>query len=275
LNVEIAEETVREKKLHGLCIGFPNNGDEEKTKEALALIAPHTEWIRVYGFEEYKYAAHARSLGMKFGAGAWLGRDTQENDGYMAKVIEAAQSGAVDLAIIGNETLLRNDLTPAQLHGYIEQFKNSVPDFPVCFAEVARFIYENPEIIEPCDFVGMHHYPYWEGVHTDKAIEDFDAAYRKVRSVAHGKEIRVLETGWPSAGRKSANFLPASGKDDAVASPANARKYFKEFSAWAKKNDVKFYWFEAFDEAWKVESEGPPGAHWGMWPAVGKRRKYR
>src|SRR5262249_55374302 len=149
---------------------------------------------------------HARSLGMKFAAGAWLGRDTQENDRCMAKVIEAAQSRAVDLAIIGNETLLRNDLTPAQLCGYIAQFRSSAPDFPVCFAEVAGFIYANPEIVTPCDFVGMHHYPYWEGVHIDKAIEDFDAAYRKVRSVAHGKEIRVLETGWPSSGRKSVNL---------------------------------------------------------------------
>src|ERR1700687_4519577 len=41
------------------------------------------------------------------------------------------------------------------------------------------------------------------------------------------------------------------------------------FLTWASANNIPAFYFEAFDETWKVASEGPQGAHWGIWDTTG------
>ena len=83
-----------------------------------------TEWIRwfgsTHGFEQTGRKAHEFDL--QVAVGAWLGTSSTVNALQMQNLIEAAQNGHVDLAIVGSEMLLRGDLTETQLIGYINQF---------------------------------------------------------------------------------------------------------------------------------------------------------
>ena len=49
----------------------------------------------------------------------------------------------------------------------------------------------------------------------------------------------------------------------------NAAFYFKNFVSWATSENVNTFYFEAFDEPWKADYEGPQGAHWGVWDEDG------
>jgi len=65
-------------------------------------------------------------MGLKTAIGAWLSGDTEANGKQINELINQSKAGYVDLAIVGSETLLRNDLTEDQLIKYIQYVKKAV-----------------------------------------------------------------------------------------------------------------------------------------------------
>jgi Glycosyl hydrolases family 17 len=84
--------------------------------------------------------------------------------------------------------------------------------------------------------------------------------YAQLVTPSGGKEVIISETGWPSAG---------GARGPATPSTIDAPQYFIEFTSWAIANSIPYFYFEAFDEAWKAAAEGPQGSHWGVWDADG------
>jgi exo-beta-1,3-glucanase (GH17 family) len=243
----------------------PNLGSlisEDQIRRRMQIIAPYTEWIRAFGsthgLEHTSRIAHEFDL--KAAAGAWLGTDSQVNDLEMQNLIEAARSGHVDLAIVGSEVLLRNDLTEAQLIDYIHQFKIAVPGVPVTTADVYSVLRDHPNVMSACDVIFVNYYPYWEGKDVNNAVAYVHALHQEMIAKAGGKEVIVSESGWPSDGNQVG---------DAVASLENACFYNLNFVSWARAENVRYFIFEAFDESWKANYEGPQGAHWGLWDKDG------
>jgi hypothetical protein len=101
-----------------------------------------------------------------------------------------------------------------------------------------------------------NYYPYWEGVNVTQAVATLHLWHQQILSAAGNKPVIVSETGWPSAGNQIGEALP---------SPENAAYYFLNFESWAKAEGVSAFYFEAFGEPWKIGTEGPQGAHWGLW----------
>ena len=89
---------------------------------------------------------------------------------------------------------------------------------------------------------------------------NLNTSYSQIKAVANGKPIIISETGWPTAGNTIGN---------AVASLDNAARYFCEFTTWAHENQVDYWYFEAFDEPWKADSNSPQEVHWGIWDKFG------
>jgi exo-beta-1,3-glucanase (GH17 family) len=54
----------------------------------------------------------------------------------------------------------------------------------------------------------------------------------------------------------------------------SAARYCSEMIAWSRRNGVVIFWFEAFNELWKIQFEGLPGAHWGIRESANSPRKY-
>jgi hypothetical protein len=110
------------------------------------------------------------------------------------------------------------------------------------------------------DVVFVNYYPYWEGVPVQYAVATIEAWHNQVTAAAGAKRVIVSETGWPSCG----NTIGA-----AVPSPENQRFFALNVLSWARGRQVETFYFEAFDEAWKVVHEGPQGACWGVWDTQG------
>jgi GPH family glycoside/pentoside/hexuronide:cation symporter len=260
--------------VHGLCFSpylegqSPGSRVEEAAIRArLEIIRPYTRWVRSFsctdGHEHTPRIAH--ELGIKTLVGAWLGTDREVNEREIAGAIALAQAGHVDILAVGNEVLLREDLSEDELLGYIERVRQAVPaGIPVGYVDAYYLFERHPRVTAACDVVLTNCYPFWEGCARDQAIAYMQSMYQRTVAVAAGKKVIISETGWPNTG---------SAFHGAVPSVEGAMSYFVDTCRWARQDGVEVFYFAAFDEAWKVGAEGDVGAYWGLWDKHG-RPKY-
>lgn len=244
----------------------PNRGvavSETQVRDRMRVISKHTNRIRTFGtLDGLEHAgAIAHEFGLMAVIGAWISSNPASNADQIDSLVAMANKGETELVVVGSEVILRGDLSVTEVIELINQVRTRVPaSVSVGYADVYSVLNQNPDLVSAVDVVLSNHYPYWEGVELSQAVRELSFQYRQLVAVAGGRKVIISETGWPSAG----NAVGA-----AVPSPLNAAAYFLEFVSWARANDVTYYYFSAFDEAWKAQSEGPQGAHWGIWDENG------
>jgi exo-beta-1,3-glucanase (GH17 family) len=261
-----------QRGVHGLCFSPYLEGQqpgsqvsEEQIRQRLATIRPHTQWIRSFsctdGHEQTPRIAH--ELGFKTLVGAWLGTDAEINECELQGVIDLARAGHADIVAVGNEVMLREDMSEDDLLAAIQRVKDAlvdVPGVPVGYVD-AYFLFEkHPRITAACDVVMTNCYPFWEGCPREHALAYMQTMLARTRAAAPGKRILISETGWPDQG---------SAFEGSVPSREGAMRYFVDSCAWARAEGVEIFYFSAFDEAWKVGAEGDVGAYWGLWDKEG------
>lgn len=243
----------------------PNFGtvlEAPQIRNRLEIIAPYTNWVKTFGFdgglELIPDIAHEYGIGIA--AGAWLSRDLGSNEIQLSNLMAAAKTGSIDIAIIGSEVLQRGDLTAEQLIAYIDRFKDEVPDVPVTTSDTWPALLNHPEVMAACDVVFANFYPYWEGVNIDSAVATLYDDYLAVEAAAGEKQVIVGETGWPSAGNQIGQAVPSA---------ANAAAFFLDFVSLMREKGLDYFYFEAFDETWKITAANPQEGYWGIWDKDG------
>jgi glycoside/pentoside/hexuronide:cation symporter, GPH family len=251
--------------LHGICFSpymeGQNIGDrlsEEQIQRRMAIVAPHSKWVRSFscteGNEFIPKAAHEK--GLKTMAGAWIDSNKAKNEEEINALISLAQKGYVDIAVVGNEVLLRNDLTKQELIHYIRQVKKALPNIPVGYVDAYFQFKEHADLVDACDVILANCYPFWEGCAIDQASGYLKQMYTVTKEAARGKKVIITETGWPDQGKNT---------NDAQPSEDNAMKYFIHTQNWAQQENIEMFYFSSFDESWKVRHEGDVGQRWGIW----------
>lgn len=258
------------EKIHG--ISFSPYGEGQKPgdvvtkaqiEQRLSVIADNVNWIRSFSCTKGNELIPqvAKEQGLKTLVGAWLDDDLENNEKEIAKLIELARDGLVDIAAVGNEVLLREELTEQQLIDYLKRVKQALPDIEVGYVDAYYEFEDHPEIAQQCDVILANCYPFWEGCMLEYSILYMKDMYRRATKIAAGKKVIITETGWPD-----------QGPDEWGAKPGyvNAMKYFIGTYQWAGEDDVEVFYFSSFDEQWKVKDEGGVGAHWGLWNTQGQ-----
>ncbi len=198
----------------------PNWGSvvsEQQLRDRLKIIAPYVKGIRSFGSTqglENLARIAKQEFGLKTAIGAWLSANTYANDHEMSNLITAAKAGYVDIAIIGSEVLLRNDLSESDLLNYLAKFKAAVPNIPITTADVYNVLLAHPNLLAASDVVFANYYPYWEGKQIKDAVAFVHANHLAVITQAGGKQVYVSETGWPSDGNTIGSAVPNA--DNAV-----------------------------------------------------------
>ena len=260
---------VLEGKIHGLSFSPYTEGQgpgtivgEEQIRERLAVIEPFVRWIRTFsctdGHELIPAIAHEK--GLKTLVGVWLDDDKEHNDLELENAIRVAKDGHVDILGVGNEVLLRGDLTEDELLDYIARAKEALPDVEVGYVDAYFEFAAHPRITDACDVLLANCYPFWEGCPAEYALLYMKEMYRKAVEVAGGKRVIISETGWPNIG------TPEGGAEPSF---ENAIKYFIDTYRWAEAEGIEIFYFSSFDESWKVGAEGDVGAYWGLWDKDG------
>jgi glycoside/pentoside/hexuronide:cation symporter, GPH family len=253
--------------LYGLC--FSAYGEGQRAGDPLQaaqmarridLITPYTRWVRSFACTEGHEVIPrlARAKGLKTMAGAWISHDRARNEREIEALIQLAKDGQVNIAVVGNEVLLRGELPEPELLAYIARVKAALPEgVPVGCVDAYYQFLERPALVAACDVLLPNCYPFWEGADIALAAQYLRRMHALVKAAAgEDKRVIVAETGWPGLGQPV---------DRAVPSSENAMKYFIDVQQWARSEGIKLFYFSSFDEPWKLAQEGEVGTQWGLW----------
>ncbi len=235
-----------------------NRKSDEEIDRDMAALEGQTVSVRTYGVSDGldRIPGIAAKHGLDVNLGAWLSRDEAKNREEVARAVSVARANPnVRKLTIGNEALLRTDLTIDQIVEHLETTRRQI-DIPVSTAEPWHIWLKYPRLADSVDFVTVHILPYWEGVPADGALGYVMYRYRQLEAAFPNKHIFIGEVGWPSEGQWVKGAEP---------SLINEAKFIRDFLNVASAERLDYSIVEAFDAPWKRGIEGTVGAHWGLW----------
>src|ERR1700691_4682327 len=230
----------------------------EQIESDLKLLSNKTYAVRTYSVlgSLGKIPELAAKHNISVALGVQLSKDKAESEQEISTGIALAKEHRnVVRVLVGNEVLLRGDVSVDQLAGYLDRARKQIRQ-PVGYADTWATWLKNPEITKHVDFIAVHLFPYWEGVDVEAAV---DFCFRELKAVQEAyprKPVIIGEIGWPSEGRIRAG---------AVASVSNEALFLRRFLARAEKEGERYYIMEAFDQPWKARDEGAVGSYWGIY----------
>jgi exo-beta-1,3-glucanase (GH17 family) len=242
----------------------------EQIEQDLADLAKVTDCVRTYSIENGldQVPALAAKVGLKVIQGIWLGSDRLKNLAQISTAVGLTKQypQVITALVVGNEVLLRGEMTTSDLAANIRSVKAQV-SVPVTYADVWEFWLKNREVYDAVDFVTIHILPYWEDmpVRAKFAASHVDSIRKRMAVAFPGKEILIGETGWPSAGRMREGALP---------SRTNQARIVSEILDLAKREGFRVNLIEAYDQPWKRQLEGTVGGYWGLFDAARRAVKY-
>ncbi|MFO7743950.1 MAG: MFS transporter [Psychroflexus sp.] len=257
--------TTLNRGMHGLCFSpYTDKQDiddilsEEQIRRRIEIIKPYTNWLRSFsctgGNEHMPKIAKQNNL--KTMVGAWISDDKAQNRKEINQLIKLGKAGQVDIAVVGNEVLLREELIEEELLSYIQEVKTALPNIPVGYVDAYSMFNDRPSLIEACDVILINCYPFWEGADIEISTAYLRKMYSLIKAKAKDKPVMIAETGWPNQGENTGKAIPTE---------LNAMKYFINVNNWAQKENIKLFYFSSFDESWKTRHEGDVGQRWGIW----------
>ncbi len=234
----------------------------------LRILSEHFNCVRTYAQSQglSVVPAIARRYGMKVLMGIWLDRNRRKNAREIAQGIANVRAYPQVLrgVIVGNEVLLRGELSPRDLAAYIRQVRVAIPaSVPVSYADVWENWKRYPQMAAAVDYLTIHVLPYWEDkpIAVKHALRHVVRIYAAMRRAFPGKRVMIGETGWPSAGRSRRAAVPGL---------VNEARYLRTFLAYAQAKKIPYNLIEAFDQPWKRVQEGTVGGYWGILNAQAK-----
>ena len=161
---------ILENKIHGISYSPYMDGQEPgieiseaQIEERLKIIQPYTHWIRTFSCVEgnQNIPRIAKKYNLKTMVGVCLSADKDKNEIELSNAIDIAGEGYVDTLAVGNEVLLRGDLTEQELIDYIDRAKQALPDLDVSYVDAYFLFEEHPRLVDACDILLVNCYPFW------------------------------------------------------------------------------------------------------------------
>ena len=239
-------------------------------EQDIAQLSKISDCVRVYATDQgiENVVPLAAKYGMKVLQGAWVSNNAVKTQLQVDAALALAERypQTVQAIVVGNEALLRGDISAPDLAALIRSVKARAK-VPVTYADVWEFWLRAPEVAAAVDFVTVHILPYWEDVPiaADQAAGHVNAIRRQVAGVFAPKDVIIGEVGWPNQGRMREGALP---------SPANQAHVIQEVLAYAAREKYRVNVIEAFDQPWKRAQEGVVGGHWGLFDDAERAMKF-
>ena len=260
------------ENLHGICYGpFRENENpnlsiyptQDEIKEDLIFLKNITNTIRTYSVNGslIEVPLICQDEGVDCYVGAWISENKENNDEELQRLIQVANQNVSSIKglIVGNEVLLRQDVSEEELISYINLVRGQT-SLPITTADVWSIWSTHPKLVNNVDFILAHVHPYWEGVKIADASSYVEGKWFYIRAKYPDKTIIIGETGWPSEGEHVGEAVPSQDAQ---------RKFILDFLNMASYYNIPYFYFEAFDEKWKIQSEACAGANWGIYYSNG------
>src|SRR6478736_5024132 len=159
----------------------------------LSRLSEITDCIRTYSvdFGLDQIAGIAARHDLKVMQGLWLSSSLLKNQYQIETAVALANKypGTIRSIVVGNEVLLRGDMTATDLASTIRAVKARV-HVPVTYADVWEFWLRNTDVANAVDFITIHILPYWEDfpVAAGDAMTHVETIRRRLVAAFPGKE---------------------------------------------------------------------------------------
>ncbi|OBA19048.1 glycoside hydrolase [Metschnikowia bicuspidata var. bicuspidata NRRL YB-4993] len=237
----------------------------------LSLISTVTLKIRTYGtqcnqMEHLLKAIDILRLDMKISMGIWLSNDEIRNKEQVDKAKEIllnSDTTIIQSIYIGNEALRRGDISEIAMISYIKDVKSYLDEkkihIPVGISEFPSSVTQN--LVDSCDIVGFTIQPFLAGIQSTESAKWSMNRFNALKTQFYnGKtHFAITEIGWPYQGGEFKR---------AKASPSDHKTFMHSWiSNSAKSPTEDWFYYEAFNEPWKIRFNKEPDtweAEWGL-----------
>ncbi|KAL9103623.1 MAG: hypothetical protein Q9163_001350 [Psora crenata] len=261
------------------CLSNPPS--QNNVTRDVAVLSQLTNTIRLYGTDcnQTDMVLHAISKlalsDIKVWLGVWLDSNSTTNDrGINAMYDILARNGADPFAgvIIGNEVLYREDLTEDELGQILADAKKNFTaqqlDLPIATSDLGDDW--TVGLATKVDVVMSNIHPFFSGTTVEAASGwtwDFWQQHGVILTKGTSQENLISEVGWPSGGGTHCGMDADTCAQGSVAGTDEMNTFMDAFVCQSLANGTNFFWFEAFDEPWKVRFNTPGKAwedKWGL-----------
>ncbi|KAJ5926782.1 hypothetical protein N7516_008555 [Penicillium verrucosum] len=276
------------------CVKWPPS--QNNITRDMAVLSQLTNTVRLYGTDcnQTEMVLHAidrlELKDIKLWLGVWIDSNTTSTERqikHLYKLLDDTKDTSIYKGIIvGNEALYRagesKQSAQKTLISYIKDVTKEVKkrnlDLLIATSDLGDNW--NADLVDEVDVVMSNVHPFFAGVNVDVAVSwtwDFWQSHDVSLTKGTDKKQIISEVGWPSGGGKDCGDSKVCDDDTpgSVASVDNMNTFMSDWICPALENGTDYFWFEAFDEPWKVQFN-TPGKEWeDKWGLMDSARKLK
>jgi len=177
--------------------------------------------------------------------------------------------------IVGNEVLFRQDMSLAALEQYVMDVRGNLSSRNINLPVASADLGDNwtADFASKVDVVMSNVHPFFAGV-TAQDGANWAWTFWQTHDVIltpnakQGQQV-ISEIGWPSQGGNDCGTTAGcpDATSGAVAGINEMNTFMDVWVCQALQNQTEYFWFEGYDEPWKIQFDTPTEAwedHWGL-----------
>ncbi|KAJ1325508.1 glucan endo-1,3-beta-D-glucosidase [Microdochium nivale] len=257
------------------CIHNPPS--QNNITRDVAVISQLTNTLRLYGTDcnQTEMAIHAiRQLKledtMKIWMGVWQDGNTTTNErqlNQMWHILDQFGSDHFKGVIVANEILFRKQMNLTELSNLLTTVRTNLTShgwtLPVATSDLGNDW--SVGLGQASDYIMSNVHPFFSGTAaTDAAAwtSTFWETQNKPIWKADKEKNIIAEIGWPTkGGTQCPQGMTSCPNSGSVASIDGLNQLLEDWVCAALTNGTNYFWFELFDEPWKI-SFNTPGKEW-------------
>jgi exo-beta-1,3-glucanase (GH17 family) len=260
-----------------------NPPSQNNVTRDLAVLSQLTNVVRLYGTDcnQTQMLIHAiNQLRLKDTVKIWLGVWQDNNATTNARqleqmwdILDTYGDSYFKGIIVANEILFRQQMSATELGVLLDEVRKNLTargiNLPVATSDLGDKW--DSTLASQSDAIMANIHPFFAGEPAKSAAAWTMLFWNnKVSSfLKKNPEMNIIsETGWPTQGGMGCgNEWETDCPQKAVAGIEELNVFMEDFVCQALKNGTQYFWFEAFDEPWKVRFNTPGKEwedHWGL-----------